>query len=646
MRFTPGDHFGARIKIYRSTEGRRTYNHESGSGGDNDPYGIFGAKVLLGNLTSGSDSYPLPQDPRQNPNFKETFTMYSRPTAFGPPVAGRKSGTDAKAASTIASSPVDGLKGFNWSFTPPYYNGEAWLDLVFWPSGNVAYDLDKILAEVKTKYWRCDPGVVPNGSPAKATTLIKSYYGDGLGTQLPYEGASVNQNAMQINSSINCLGIERVLEQATQVGQGNIQVNKDVGKRWVIQPKWETPMLNFNDEGVHPITNSAGTLTMPTYGSASVPRGMWHQFGVIPPDPTKGVFLEIDDIPTGWLKNHYTVVNEDTLYNNYASSSYGYDLYNTMKSLTDVISFRPKNSKKRLGELAEKRIIREAVVAVPYVLQSVENTGSVSGKLAMDRKKFISIPKIRMTSAMKSSTGTRKGDSLNAAGQSIRDLVEKMDRYVLPPQFDFLNNDDVDPLVMYIFEFKYKLDKDDLSYIWQNLAPRDYQQITLRSDEIAHELNNTELLAARNIVDNENLRWMVFKVKQKAKSEYSDLIVPQVGHAAGKQIPAPRTEEGYEIGFNWPYDYLSVIELIKMDAQVLYKVDETTPRGTGGAFGVRTGADGAVGAEGAGGRDTGGAISAPDRRSRGGPGGGGGGGGGRGNQPGPGGGQGGGGSQY
>ena len=29
--------------------------------------------------------------------------------------------------------------------------------------------------------------------------------------------------------------------------------------------------------------------------------------------------------------------------------------------------------------------------------------------------------------------------------------------------------------------------------------------------------------------------------------------------------------QGYEVSFNWPYDYLSFVEAIKMDVEVLYK---------------------------------------------------------------------------
>ena len=57
-----------------------------------------------------------------------------------------------------------------------------------------------------------------------------------------------------------------------------------------------------------------------------------------------------------------------------------------------------------------------------------------------------------------------------AAGASIRKQLQKMERYVLPPEFDFLTNTQIDPFVMYMFEFEYTFDRDDLNYIWQNIA--------------------------------------------------------------------------------------------------------------------------------------------------------------------------------
>ena len=235
------------------------------------------------------------------------------------------------------------------------------------------------------------------------------------------------------------------------------------------------------------------------------------------------------------------------------------------------MGFERKTSKTRLGEVASKQIIREAVVAVPYITENVaqDDIGSISNKSASTIKKFISIPVDRVKAAL--SKGTETDDSLRTAGASVRKLIQKIKRFVLPPQFDFVNNPDIKPMAMYMFEFEYELDKNDLAYIWQNIAPKDYQKISLESHSVAHELVDTELIDS-NILQNKNLRWMVFKVKQRAQSEYYDKIATQVGESSEDIFDAETTEEKeYEVMFNWPYDYISIIEMAKLDVQVLYK---------------------------------------------------------------------------
>ena len=147
------------------------------------------------------------------------------------------------------------------------------------------YDLQRILAETQLRYWRVDRGVISSsGEPA----LIQGgEYGAGgwasSAHQPIYSGINVNDNAMQLSASFNLFGIERVLKQ-TEDKFGGLQSkeNTTTGMKWVIQPKFETPMMNFNDTGIHAISASAGTKTLPLYGSASAPNGMWHQFGNIP----------------------------------------------------------------------------------------------------------------------------------------------------------------------------------------------------------------------------------------------------------------------------------------------------------------------------------------------------------------------------
>ena len=172
---------------------------------------------------------------------------------------------------------------------------------------------------------------------------------------------------------------------------------------------------------------------------------------------------------------------------------------------------------------------------------------------------------------MKNKFGTAEGDSLDIAGASIRKLRQAIENYVFPPQFDFVNNPNVDPVAMYVFEFKYEFDKDDLAYIWQNLAPRNYRRLTFQNSSINHNLGNNELINAK-VLNNPNLRWMVFKVKQRAKTDYYDLIPDQIGGATTQILNVPmKDKREYDVVYNWPYDYLSFVELIKMDVDILLK---------------------------------------------------------------------------
>ena len=402
------------------------------------------------------------------------------------------------------------------------------------------------------------------------TQLIPTFSGNVADVgDLIYEGHNVNDNAMQLKATINAFGVERVSRERTdKFGNTVSNENETVGSKWIIQPKMETPMMNFNNTGVHPITNADNYLSLPTYSSASVPRGMWHQFGVIEPDPNKGIFLEIGDIPKNWLKYHYDVRSNNTIYNRNNVSSNGSTAHKDIKPLTDVIQFDTNNVSKRLGELKENVVIKEAIVAVPYIHKS--STDDAPGQ-RQEAKKFFGIDRSKINDALDSSIGSAAGDSLDNAGESIRDLVAKMGEYVFPPQFDFVNNEDVNPVSMYVFEFEYSFDKDDLGYIWQNLAPRNYKKITKQASSTAHILGDNQLLSKDDVM-NEDTRWMVFKVKQRSQARYEDLIASQAGSSTKDLFK--KEEKGYQLEFNWPYDYVSFVETIKFGAEVLYKDEE------------------------------------------------------------------------
>ena len=576
LKFKSGESFGARIKLRRSVSGSRTYLAESGSSANNLPFGSNGARYYNSDtklFVSGAE-FQLPQHPRLNgkSTFKENFTLYSRPTAFGPAVAGRPNGLQAASGDVLLTNPIDSANGMNPAFTPSYYDGEAWIDLIFRPTAGETYDLQKILSETQTISWRFDPGIAPSTAPSGSannfinTQIIPTFSGNiaNFGDMV-YDGKNINVNSMQLTASVDVFGVQRVeKQQKDSFGNSILTENETVGAKWIIQPKFETPMPNFSDTGVRPISNGNSTLTLPIYSSASVPRGMWHQFGVIEPDPKKGIFLEIGEIPTEWLKYHYDVVENNSPYNNTNATGSGSFVYKSMKSLVDVFGFN--ETSKRLGQFKDKTVLKEAIVAVPY--QSNVEKGS-SKEFASQSKSFFGISRSMIEASSNDAVGSADGDSLESAGESIRNLVSTMQEYVLPPQFDFLNNQDIDPKAMYFFEFEYELDSDDLNYIWQNIAPRNYRKITKNSVSVAHKLGENELLTRDEFID-ENTRWMIFKVKQRGQTQYKDTTVSQAGQAKSNEEEA-NTTQGYSTQFNWPYDYVSFVESIVVEAEALYK---------------------------------------------------------------------------
>jgi hypothetical protein len=113
-------------------------------------------------------------------------------------------------------------------------------------------------------------------------------------------------------------------------------------------------------------------------------------------------------------------------------------------------------------------------------------------------------------------------------------------------------------------------------------------------ERISHDLNSRisfaddlELLNRQDIIDNPDMKWIVFKVKQRAKANYYDNIYSNGGGWKGSNKdqyvldayddptdPNPTEEavraieQGKTITYNWPYDFFSVIELLKIKNEV------------------------------------------------------------------------------
>ena len=467
------------------------------------------------NLPVVSASSGVFETPQYDFNSKETFTMYSRPTAFGPP-------QEMPTYSNLSSN------GENYSFTPPYYYGQAFCDVTFTADTTKKYTIQEIIEGSTIRQWRYakyddSPDQIKTNS-INGTYLVSSNHEKEL--------------AMQLNASVNIFSqTDTVAEQAAKGGGIVLPNSSDNPSRWVIQTKFETPMLNFNH------LSASDSITLPNNASQSVPRGMWHQYGRIEDDAAKGIFLQVDDVPSDWINNH--LGKDSTL----------------TGSLVDLCGFSTEAAK--LGQIADQKKVYEAVVAVPFI----ERDGD---------RMFFRIPRIDIQRAF----GTSADRAL--VGDSVLKMITKMQRYVMPPTMDYLKNETIDPFAMYIFEFSHTLKKQDLANIWQNLYPEIGQTFETAESSISHELLAHELLGGGaklnpegtldvNAVGNEipdRVRWMVFKVKQRAEINYYKKII-------GRQDDLPEasvSSEGVnvQVSYNWPYDFFSLVELAKIETEVKF----------------------------------------------------------------------------
>ena len=347
---------------------------------------------------------------------------------------------------------------------------------------------------------------------------------------------------MQVDASLNLLGKSVTKKVTYDAATGKPTLAEDGGPAVLtIQTKYETPMLNFAD----------ATVQNPDYGSGSVARGMWHQYGQPPTASDTGVFLEIGDLPANYIKGALGADPDLT------------------GSLASLLGFGTEAQ--RVGEVAPTKVIRESVVAVPYIEKSGQRC-------------FFELPRADIESAL---------DNTGDVGESTQHMVDAMQRYVFPPRMDFIENpDSVTPFAMYIFEFESVLDQDDLVDIWQGLPPKIGQSFDSESSDfkggngphtrqiikevsISHPLVIGELLNAANLPD--KLRWMVFKVKQKASTNYFDKVSKDQLNPSGQFDKSDLIQVGrknstknatMQYSYNWPYDFFSLVELVKLDAEI------------------------------------------------------------------------------
>ena len=451
------------------------------------------------------------------PNFVEPgkFLMYGGRQSFGRPLS------SSWAKGVAAGSPERfGVASFV-HVTPSHYHGYSEVNITFTPQYDGVPVLSDIWENSVFEYTRTGERI----SFGSANSMAVDTPSDPTTLHPQINGPSnpMRQKAQQISASIN------LKDKISEVIPGTVTA-KD---RWVIQSKFETPILNFSHQigaGVAGETTAPAskTATSPALGAAQARIiGMWHQNGVIPTG-SAGLFAHLIPPPRGGLKSGRRPSH----------------------SLADVVGFSPESQ--RIGQLKDAKVISEAVVAIPYTLGSD------------GRKKFYKLKRRQVNGAIRISRGLQTATEVPPTVQHVVNSVQK---YVFPPKFDFVTMPTVDPLVMYVFEFSKTLTQQDLADIWQNLPPDNTGETFQASTvTIQHSLMADDFYDEGNRKINSDMRWMVFKVKRKAASNYNKY---KKKHLTNDLSTIPNSIDS-KFTYNWPYDYFSLVELVKMDAGIQY----------------------------------------------------------------------------
>ena len=403
------------------------------------------------------------------------FNMYTRETAFGYPISG-----------------IGGYPRMDHQ-TPPYWSGSADAMITFTAQYTGIPTLDEVFNNLSIEYSR-----------DISTDIMTGY---GMFPALRQE----------IDSCFD------ITDYFNDVPDGTVAQ----AKRWLIQSKFETPVINLASAAqTYPPASytysqsGSAAANLPTTAADLKTTGLWHQYGTVPAQSNQGIFAVVEQVYDGTQENSAAPGTTP----NYRSTQKN-------PSLADIVGF-PTGQPVRIGSVKKESLLEEAVIAIPFKSQK-------------NRRNFIDV------------------SPDNVAYQNITEMLEK---YVFPPRFDFIRNVTVDPILMYTFEFSAKLSQKDIADMWQNLPPAlaskfEQKDVVVEETELLDSLMNST----------ENIQWMVFKVKKRAQANYQ-----QYRRGLVTEDVSALQEVVGDYSYNWPYDFFSLVELAKIDETVRYASDDLT----------------------------------------------------------------------
>lgn len=420
------------------------------------------------------------------------------------------------------------------AYTPPYFYGKATARLSFTvPHESRRYTLNEIFSNMRISYVNDDmcEKILTNAEIDPRTT-----------------GSILFDSAMPISASINVKGKARAREisfgtEGDKLPRSATDVASSDFDMWTIGTKWECPTLNFKH-----LSSSYDYDTISGSGFEG-PRGMWLDYGKVPTN-NQGIYVSVEE---SFKQRVGSTVGE----------------YQNTGSLLEVCGFKPEA--RRVGELASVKEISEAIVMVPFSDVPISNmTVLIDGKnfFKVD-KEIYDYQKLQKEKGEAAILAGKYGATEDVINTSISSMQSAMKRYYFPPRLDFSTYADIDPFVVYVFEFKHILDKEDLSLIWQNLMPKIARTVEKDSVEISHDMEIYEFFHGKALPQT-GVRWMIFKVKRKAETSYYNVTSDSTDDNRFKFDFKVGGAREPEYTYNYPYDYFSLIECAKVEASVDY----------------------------------------------------------------------------
>lgn len=393
---------------------------------------------------------------------------------------------------------------------------------------------------------------------------------------------------MPLQSSVELFGVTRQLARSVD-SQGSESATEEPGTNlnaWVIHTKFECPLFDFADfsNGVRREETAAIGLGEQSEESVTTFDGENY----------------LTHYATYMNRFNYTSNNTDGRVGNGIWSGYGANPRDVLNmelahppaptlSLLEVCKFQP--GKKSLCQVASRRVISEAVVMIPFIDSSPGQFESMV--VNIDGFNFLRLPTYHeQREKMDNQEPIYHRQRLVHQGigggyvyepevvyeTTVTDLVKKMRNYVIPPRFDFEKNSSIQPFSMYIFEFEHILEKRDLEDIWQGLPPQLASQAILDDKLIEHDIGQYEIIDDQALRESpistdllallgEDLKWLTFKVKKKAEINYQN-ITKDVRDDNKFTFTFKNQEVQPEYGYNYPYDYFTMIDRVQVEASV------------------------------------------------------------------------------